>query len=113
MWSGELPVAGARFALLHDRVAGTLLVVGADQAGVEARPRRCAVELVDVEALHALVLLGEREHAAERLRSAALAVREALAERDDAARLREPDVTRPCLQDAPGPRRAEAVRVRA
>src|SRR3954463_16759288 len=46
-----LGVAGARLALLDDRVALADRVVHVDQAGVEVVADRRAVELVDVQAL--------------------------------------------------------------
>src|SRR4051794_20719548 len=108
-----LPAAGARLALLHDRVARALGAVRVDEAGVEvvARAER-RVELVDVEPLDPTVGLREGEHAPERLGRAARAARERAAELDEPAGLGQPHLAAPGPEHAPRARRREAVRVR-
>src|SRR3954453_5891504 len=104
--------AAPRLTLAHDLVAGALLRArGIDEAGVEAGARGRAVELVDVEPLDPAVLLGQREHAAQRLGRPRRAEREAAAELHDPARLGEPDVAAPRRKHLAGAAGREAVRV--
>src|SRR5262249_10575137 len=82
-------LAAPGLALLDDRVARPDRAVGVDQARVE---RAAGAPAEDVQALDALVELGDREHALVRGRGARDVEREAAAELDDAAGLGQPDL---------------------